>query len=332
MIITDILIAGALSAGIVLLLGPFIIPALHKLKFGQSIRTEGPKSHQAKSGTPTMGGIFLIAGIVIATLIRTNFTAEIFLALFILIGHFILGFLDDYIKVVKKRNLGLKARQKLLGQIFIAMVTIFIATTELGIETTLWIPIIGETVDLGILYYALVLFVIVGASNAVNLTDGLDGLASGNMAIASSFYCVICLITGHNELAIFCATAVGACLGFLKFNFHPAKVFMGDTGSLALGGAFAAMGILTHTELLLPVVGFIFVCEALSVIIQVISFQSTGKRVFRMAPIHHHFELGGWREVKVVFVFWTVGLISGIIGLLMLTNVMMKYNFTGGLF
>lgn len=320
----EILTAAAIAAGVVLMLGPICIPILHRLKFGQSIRTEGPKSHQAKSGTPTMGGIFLIAGIVIATLIRAEFTAEIFLALFILLGHFVLGFLDDYIKVVKKRNLGLKARQKLLGQIFISAVTIFIAITKLGIETTLWIPIVGETVDLGILYYALVLFVIVGASNAVNLTDGLDGLASGNMAIAASCYGVICIITSHHELAIFCAAIVGACIGFLRFNFHPAKVFMGDTGSLALGGAFAALGILTHTELLLVAVGFIFVCEALSVIIQVISYQSTGKRVFRMSPIHHHFELGGWSEIKVVFVFWTVGLIAGIIGLIMLTSVMVR--------
>ncbi len=316
----EILTSAAIAAISVLILGPIAIPILHKLKFGQSIRTEGPKSHQAKSGTPTMGGIFLIAGIVIATLIRAEWTAEILLALFILIGHFALGFLDDYIKVVKKRNLGLKARQKLAGQILISVVTIFIATQELGIQTTLWIPVVGETIDLGILYYVLVLFVIVGASNAVNLTDGLDGLASGNMAIASSCYGVICLLTGHDNLAIFCAAIVGACIGFLKFNFHPAKVFMGDTGSLALGGAFAAVGILTHTELLLVVVGLIFVCEALSVIIQVISFQTTGKRVFRMSPIHHHFELGGWSEIKVVTVFWAVGLIAGIIGLTMLTN------------
>ena len=320
----EILTSAAISAGVVLLLGPIAIPILHKLKFGQSIRTEGPQSHQAKSGTPTMGGIFLIAGIVIATVIRAEWTAEIFLALFILLGHFVLGFLDDYIKVVKKRNLGLKARQKLAGQILISVVTILIATQELGIETTLWLPVIGETVDLGIFYYVLVLFVIVGASNAVNLTDGLDGLASGNMAIASSCYGVICILTGHENLAIFCAAIVGACIGFLKFNFHPAKVFMGDTGSLALGGAFAAVGILTHTELLLVVVGLVFVCEALSVIIQVISFQTTGKRVFRMSPIHHHFELGGWREIKVVTVFWAVGLIAGVIGLTMLVNVAVK--------
>ena len=314
----EILTAAAIAAGVVILSGPFLIPLLHKLKFGQSIREEGPASHKIKSGTPTMGGIFLIAAIVIATLIRAEFTAEIFVALFIVVGHFILGFLDDYIKVVKKRNLGLKARQKLLGQIIIAAVTIYIATTELGIETTIWIPLFDATIDLGIFYYVLVLLVIVGASNAVNLTDGLDGLASGCMAIAASCYGVICLLTGHFNLAIFCAATVGACIGFLRFNFHPAKIFMGDTGSLALGGAFAAMGILTHTELLLIFVGLIFVCEAMSVILQVISYQTTGKRIFRMSPIHHHFELGGWSEIKVVTVFWAVSLISGVIGIILL--------------
>ena len=316
----EILTAAVIAAVVVLIIGPFAIPMLHRLKFGQSIRTEGPKSHQVKSGTPTMGGIFMVIGIVAATVICAELNTEILLALFILIGHFILGFLDDYIKVVKKRNLGLKARQKLFGQILISIVTIYFATEELEIQTTLWIPLIGESYDLGALYYVLVLLVIVGASNAVNLTDGLDGLASGCMAIASSCYAVICIITGHYALAIFCAAIVGACLGFLKFNFHPARIFMGDTGSLALGGAFAAMGILTHTELLLPVVGLIFVCEALSVILQVISFQTTGKRIFRMAPLHHHFELGGWKELKVVFVFWTAGLIFGVAGLIILNN------------
>ena len=316
----EILTAAAIAAGIVILAGPFLIPLLHKLKFGQSIREEGPASHKIKSGTPTMGGIFLIAAIVIATLIRAEFTAEIFIALFIVVGHFILGFLDDYIKVVKKRNLGLKARQKLLGQIIIAAVTIYIATTELGIATTIWLPIIDKILDLGIFYYVLVLLVIVGASNAVNLTDGLDGLASGCMAIAASCYGVICLLTLHYNLAIFCAATVGACIGFLRFNFRPAKIFMGDTGSLALGGAFAAMGILTHTELLLIFVGFVFVCEAMSVILQVISYQTTGKRIFRMSPLHHHFELGGWKEVKVVMVFWTVSLISGVLGIILLIN------------
>lgn len=314
----NILTTMAIAAGVVLMLGPFLIPLLHKLKFGQSIREEGPASHQKKSGTPTMGGIFLIAAIIIATVIKAPMTTEIILALFIMIGHWLLGFLDDYIKVVKKRNLGLKARQKLLGQIIIAVITMTIATEMLDIRTTLWLPFVENELNLGILYYPLVLFVIVGASNAVNLTDGLDGLASGNMAIAASCYAVVCMLTNHYELALFCAAIVGACIGFLRFNYHPAKIFMGDTGSLALGGAFAAVGILTHTEILLAVIGFIFVCEALSVIIQVISFQTTGKRVFKMSPIHHHFELSGWKETKVVFVFWAVGLICGVIGLSML--------------
>jgi len=311
-----ILIAGAIAAGVVIMLAPICIPILHRLKFGQSIREEGPKSHQKKSGTPTMGGIFLIAGIVAATLLQAQWSAEIFLALFILLGHFILGFVDDYLKVVHKKNQGLLARYKLAGQILIALVTTFVASKLLiDFSPTIWIPIINKTIDAGILYLPFMFVVMVGASNAVNLTDGLDGLASGCVAIAASCYAVICLLTRHEDLAIFCAATVGACIGFLKFNFHPAKVFMGDTGSLALGGAFAAVGILTHTEILLAVVGFVFVCEAMSVILQVISFKSTGKRIFRMSPIHHHFELGGWSEVKVVFVFWTVGLIAGVIGL-----------------
>ena len=311
-----LLIAGAIAAGVVIMLAPICIPILHKLKFGQSIREEGPKSHQVKSGTPTMGGIFLITGIVAATLIIADWNAEIFLALFILIGHFILGFIDDYLKVVRKKNQGLLARYKLLGQILIVVITTFVASELLiDFEPEIWLPITNEKIEAGILYLPFMFFVMVGASNAVNLTDGLDGLASGCMAIAASCYAVISLLTGHNDLAIFCAAIVGACIGFLKFNFHPAKVFMGDTGSLALGGAFAAVGILTRTEILLAIIGFVFVCEALSVILQVISFQTTGKRIFRMSPLHHHFELGGWSEVKVVMVFWTVGLIAGIIGL-----------------
>lgn len=312
------LIAAGVAAGVVLLMGPVLLPMLHRLKFGQSIREEGPKSHQAKSGTPTMGGIMIILGILLGTVAAAPLTTEILLALFIMLGHFALGFLDDYIKVVKKRNLGLRAKQKLLGQILIALVTMYIGTKELGIDTSIWIPMLDHEVNLGILYYPLVLFVLVGTSNAVNLTDGLDGLAAGTMAIASSVYAVVCILTGHGNLALFCVAVVAACVAFLRFNAHPARVFMGDTGSLALGGAFAAMGILTHTELLLVVVGLIFVCEALSVIIQVISFQTTGKRVFRMSPIHHHFELGGWSEWKVVFVFWTVGLLAGIAGLSMM--------------
>lgn len=311
----QVLLAAIVAAGFVLITGPFFIPELHKLKFGQSIREEGPKSHQAKSGTPTMGGIMIILGITLGTLAAAPWTPEVLLAVFIMLGHFVLGFLDDYIKVVKKRNLGLKARQKLAGQILIAIVTMYVATQVLGIDTDIWIPGLDENVSLGVLYYPLVLFVLVGTSNAVNLTDGLDGLAAGTVAIAASAFAVVSVLTGHEDLSYFCVAMAAACLAFLRFNAHPAKVFMGDTGSLALGGALAAVGILTHTELLLVVIGFVFVCEALSVIIQVISFQTTGKRVFRMSPIHHHFELGGWSEWKVVTVFWCVGLIASVAGL-----------------
>lgn len=313
-----ILLAAIFAAGLVLCIGPLLIPELHKLKFGQSIREEGPKSHQAKSGTPTMGGIMIILAIMVATVAAAPLTPAVLLALFITLGHFVLGFLDDYIKVVKKRNLGLKAKQKMLGQILIAIVTMIVGTRVLGIDTTIWIPIADVNVDIGVGYYFLVLFVLVGTSNAVNLTDGLDGLASGTVAIASGAYALVCYMTGHYDLAIFSVAMMMACLAFLRFNAHPAKVFMGDTGSLALGGAVAAVGILTHTEILLAVIGFVFVCEALSVIIQVISFKTTGKRVFRMSPIHHHFELGGWKETKVVFVFWMVGLVASIVGLLMM--------------
>ncbi len=300
-----VLIAAIVAAGFVLV---------------TSIREEGPKSHQKKSGTPTMGGIMIILGITLGTLAAAPWTPEVLLAVFIMLGHFVLGFLDDYIKVVKKRNLGLKARQKLAGQILIAVVTMYVATQVLGIDTDVWIPGLDANVSLGVLYYPLVLFVLVGTSNAVNLTDGLDGLAAGTVAIAASAFAVVSVLTGHGDLAYFCVAMAAACLAFLRFNAHPAKVFMGDTGSLALGGALAAVGILTHTELLLVVIGFVFVCEALSVIIQVISFQTTGKRVFRMSPIHHHFELGGWSEWKVVTVFWCVGLLASVLGLSLIAH------------
>ena len=306
--------AAALAAVLVLAAGPFVIPELHKLKFGQSIREEGPKSHQAKSGTPTMGGVMIIAAITLATLAAAPLTAGVWLALFVMLGHFALGFLDDYIKVVKKRNLGLKARQKLLGQIVIAVVVIFFAQHELGIATTVWLPLVHAELDIGLFYYPLVLFVLVGTSNAVNLTDGLDGLAAGTVTVAALAYMAVALAFNATGLAVFAAAIAGASCAFLRFNHHPARVFMGDTGSLALGGAIAALGILTHTEILLAVIGIVFVAEALSVIIQVISFKTTGKRVFLMSPIHHHFELKGWQETRVVHMFWLVGAVFAAFG------------------
>ena len=304
--------AIVLAAVLVLLAGPRMIPELHQLKFGQSIREEGPKSHQAKSGTPTMGGIMIILSIAITSMVLGKLSLELVLALIIMLGHFVLGFVDDYIKVVKKHNLGLKAKQKLLGQIIIAVLVAYFA----GLPTDLWVPFAGN-IDLGYGFYVLILLVLVGTSNAVNLTDGLDGLASGTVIFAALTYMAICLALGKMDLAIFCGAMAGACLGFLKFNAHPAKIFMGDTGSLALGGAIAAAGILTHTEILLVVVGLVFVCEAMSVIIQVISFKTTGKRVFLMSPIHHHFELKGWAETKVVKSFCFAGALSGLLGWLL---------------
>ena len=318
---TSLILAAVVAAAVVLITGPFLIPKLHQLKFGQSIREEGPKSHQAKSGTPTMGGMMIILGLVVGALAAGQWSVELGLALFIVLGHFVIGFVDDYIKVVRKHNLGLKAKQKLLGQIIMAAMVAYFG----NLPTDLWVPFVGN-VELGSFFYVLLFFVLVGTTNAVNLTDGLDGLAAGTVSVASLCFMVVCLILGNYNLAIFCAATVGACLAFLKllgffpYNHKPAKIFMGDTGSLALGGAIASMGILTHTELLLVVIGFIFVMEAMSVIIQVISFKTTGKRVFLMSPIHHHFELKGWKETKVVHTFWCWGLLAGILGILLLTS------------
>jgi len=301
-----ILLTMVTALAIVLFSGVYFLPMLHRLKYGQSIREEGPASHQAKSGTPTMGGVMIVLAVTAATLLFAPLTVTTLLALFIFLGHFLLGFADDYIKVVKKRNLGLRAYQKLLGQLIIAFVTIFIGSTLLAHDTGVWVPLMGERIDIGILYYVLVIFVLVGTSNAVNLTDGLDGLASGTVAMAALFYAVL-MYGVDGGLMAFSTAIIGACIGFLWYNHHPARIFMGDTGSLALGGALAGVAILSHTELLLPIVGFVFFCEALSVILQVVSFQTRGKRIFRMSPIHHHFELGGWSETRVVYTFWAVG-------------------------
>ncbi|ANR70877.1 phospho-N-acetylmuramoyl-pentapeptide-transferase [Selenomonas sp. oral taxon 126] len=300
------LVTVVTSLAIVLFSGVYFLPFLHRLKYGQSIREEGPASHQAKSGTPTMGGVMIVLAVTAATLLFAPLTVTTLLALFIFLGHFLLGFADDYIKVVKKRNLGLRAYQKLLGQLLISAITILIGRALLGHDTSVWMPILGETLDIGALYYVLVVFVLVGTSNAVNLTDGLDGLASGTVAVAALFYAAL-LYSVDSSLMTFSAAIIGATVGFLWYNHHPARIFMGDTGSLALGGALAGIAILSHTEMLLPIVGFVFFCEALSVILQVISFQTRGKRIFRMSPIHHHFELGGWSETRVVYTFWAVG-------------------------
>jgi phospho-N-acetylmuramoyl-pentapeptide-transferase len=237
-----------------------------------------------------------------------------------MLGHGVIGFLDDSIKAVKRRNLGLTAKQKLAAQFVVAAVFCFILDTYLHFPTTLWIPCTSWNIDLGWLYYVFVFIMIVGTSNAVNLTDGLDGLAAGSCAITSVAYVVIAVALGYIHFAIFPAAVTGACLGFLFYNQHPAKMFMGDTGSLALGGALAAMAILTKTELLLIIAGGLYVIEALSVIIQVVSFKTRGVRVFKMSPIHHHFELSGWSEVKVVTVFWSFSALMAILAIIIVLS------------
>lgn len=314
-----VLIAAIVAAGFVLVTGPFFIPELHKLKFGQSIREEGPKSHQKKSGTPTMGGIMIILGITLGTLAAAPWTPEVLLAVFIMLGHFVLGFLDDYIKVVKKRNLGLTAKQKFAMQTALALCYIYYVEVHAGpLATLLWIPGTHIVVPAGWFYYVLAFFLLVGSTNAVNLTDGLDGLVSCVTLPVMVTYAVIALLAGEADLSLFAIAVLGSLLGFLVWNHHPAKVFMGDTGSLALGGAVASLALLTHTELLLIIVGGVYVCEALSVIIQVTYFRHTGgKRIFRMTPIHHHFELGGWKETKVVAVFTLASVVFCALGLLL---------------
>ena len=296
------------------LIGPVLIPYLHKLKFGQSIRECGPASHMKKSGTPTMGGLMILAALVLA-LCWGNFTPHVLMALVLTLGHALIGFLDDYIKVVMKRNLGLTAKQKFLLQFILAGAYVYFAETHLH-NTTLWVPLVNITFDFGWAYYALAFILLVGTTNAVNLTDGLDGLVSFVSVPVTLAFAFIAYMQGMLDVSGFALGLTGACLGFLLFNRHPAQVFMGDTGSLALGGGVAALALLTHTELLLVIIGGIYVAEATSVIIQVAYFRLTGgKRFFRMAPLHHHFELGGWKEVKVVECFTIVSFLLSAVGL-----------------
>jgi len=303
---------------ITVLLSPIFIPFLRRLKFGQSIREEGPKSHQKKTGTPTMGGIMILLSIIITTLVMTEKfsepTIKTFILLFVTIGFGLLGFLDDFIKVAMKRNLGLTSKQKLLGQIIVSIVVYFLLK-QTDFSTSVAIPFTNYSIELGFFYALFIVFWLVGFSNAVNLTDGLDGLVSGTAAIAFGAFSVLAWNQSMIEVSIFSIAVVGAVLGFLVFNAHPAKVFMGDTGSLALGGAIASIAILTKLEIILLIIGGVFVIETLSVILQVISFKTTGKRIFRMSPLHHHYELLGWSEWRVVVTFWTAGLLLAIMGI-----------------
>ncbi|HLS61257.1 MAG TPA: phospho-N-acetylmuramoyl-pentapeptide-transferase [Virgibacillus sp.] len=316
-----LIITIAIAFLITVLLSPILIPFLRRLKFGQSIREEGPKSHFKKAGTPTMGGLMIVFSIIITSIIMVKKVSvgpigyELWLLIFALVGYGFLGFLDDYIKVAFKRNLGLTSKQKMLGQIMIGLIFYFILR-YVGFDTSIQIPGTDIKWELGWFYAVLVVFMLVGASNAVNLTDGLDGLLAGTAAIAFGAFGILAWMSmPQSEVTIFALATVGALLGFLVFNAHPAKVFMGDTGSLALGAAIAGIAILTKLEVILIIIGGVFVIETLSVIIQVISFKTTGRRVFKMSPLHHHYELLGWSEWRVVTTFWTIGLIFAILGI-----------------
>lgn len=298
-----------------LALGPLVIKKLKEFHARQEEREEGPESHKYKAGTPTMGGILILFALTVSVFLFNGAEPSKLMALFLTLGNGLIGFADDSIKAVKKRNLGLTAKQKLAGQAVISVIFCIALKVFADMPTTVWIPFTDITVDLGIAYYLFVFLIIVGATNAVNLTDGLDGLAAGSSAITAVAYVVISVALGYGGIAVFGAALAGACLGFLFYNQHPAKMFMGDTGSLALGGGMAAMAILTKTELLLVIAGGLYVLEALSVILQVISFKTRGVRIFKMSPVHHHFELSSWSEVKVVTVFWLFSALVAIIAI-----------------
>lgn len=303
---TRLYIATGLSFVLSLLTGWWAIPQLRRLKYGQVVREEGPQSHLSKQGTPTMGGIIFALPAAVATLLLAPRDAAALVAVGSALGHGAVGFADDYIKVVLKRSLGLRAREKLFFQALLALALAWLAVGVLDLGTAVKVPYTGWTLDLGILYYPFVLVLVFATGNTVNLTDGVDGLLSGASVIVFGFYTLVCLVLGQTGLAIACAAAMSACAGFLRYNAHPARVFMGDVGSLFLGGLLAAVAVLTKTELLLPIAGVLFVLEGLSVILQVISFRTIGKRIFRMSPLHHHFELSGWSETMVVRVFWAI--------------------------
>ncbi len=312
-----VLVVIALSFIISVIICPVYIRYSRRLQFSQHVREDGPKRHMSKTGTPTMGGIvFVLAASISLFIVEPRLGLFIFMCLLVTVGNGLIGFLDDYGKVLRGASLGLRARSKLLGQIIItASLMFFIYQT--GHPTTIDIPFTDLSYEMGYLYSVLLFLMILGTTNAVNLTDGIDGLAAGTSIIALMAFLILASIKGLPEIALFCGALVGACFGFLLFNLHPARLFMGDVGSLSLGGALAVVAVLTKNELFLVIIGAVFVVEALSVILQVISFRFTGKRIFLMSPLHHHFELKGWSEWKIVMVFWSFSFVFAIIGIML---------------
>jgi phospho-N-acetylmuramoyl-pentapeptide-transferase len=316
-----------------LIIGPWFIRKLRELQVGQYIREDGPQTHHSKAGTPTMGGLMIISAMLAATLLWADLTnSYIWLLCLVTLGFAGIGFMDDYLKVIKKQNRGLTGRAKLLSQSLVALVVALWLYFNPHFNTTITIPFFKQLQpDLGWFFLPLAVFIIVGAANAVNLTDGLDGLAIGPVTIAASFYLIFGYLAGNakiaaylqipyvrgvGELSVFLGALVGAGIGFLWFNAYPAQVFMGDVGALALGGILGTVALVTKQEILLALVGGLFVVEAVSVILQVCFFKlSNGRRIFRMAPIHHHFELKGWPEPKVIVRFWIISIILGLLSL-----------------
>jgi phospho-N-acetylmuramoyl-pentapeptide-transferase len=312
-----VLIAGTASLLICVFVAPKFIDLLRRREFGQNIREEGPEGHHAKAGTPTMGGLIIFLAIAVPFLILSDYDSRAVGVFGAAIALAALGFADDYVKIIRRRSLGLRGRTKLIVTVLISLGLWWVAHEQAGLPNTVRLRFVDATIDLGAFYPVFVYLVVAGSSSAVNLTDGLDGLAAGCSAIVLLAYIGITFITvgtGQKDLALLAACVVGACVGFLWFNSFPASIFMGDTGSLGLGGAIAGLAVMTKTEILLILLGGIFVVEALSVAIQVFAFQTFRKRVFLMAPIHHHFELMAWSETKIILRFWIVAAVCSAIG------------------
>jgi phospho-N-acetylmuramoyl-pentapeptide-transferase len=328
---------AALTALVIsFIFGPWLIERMRHIKLGQYIREEGPKSHQQKAGTPTMGGILINIAIVIPTILWADISNPyIWIVLFVTFAYGAIGFVDDYRKLAKKQNQGLTAKEKFSMQIGVALAAglaiAYLPSIHNNYSTVLTFPFFKTLhLNLGFLYIPFIIVVLVGASNGVNLTDGLDGLAIGSTLIVAVTYTILTYAAGNfrvadylriawvpqaGELAVFCGAMVGASLGFLWFNAHPAEIFMGDVGSLALGGAIGCLAVMIKQEILLGLVGGLFVLEGMSVVLQVASFKLTGRRIFKMSPLHHHFELSGWRETKVVVRFWIIAIIFAMVAL-----------------
>ncbi len=317
----QILIAGMAAMLITIFLGPKFIAFLRRREFGQQIREEGPQEHLAKAGTPTMGGLIVFVAIAVPYLVLSPRDTASLAVFGVALGSAALGFIDDFIKVTKRRSLGVPARWKLFVQIGLALALWWVATKRVGLDPSLDVRIFDAHLYLGpVLYVLLIFLVIAGASNGVNLTDGLDGLAAGSCAIVLLAYMAISVTSGQSGLALLSACLVGASVGFLWFNAFPASIFMGDTGSLGLGGAIGALAVMTQTEVLLIILGGIFVIEALSVAVQVVSFKATRRRVLLMAPVHHHFELKAWSETKIMLRFWIIAAVCAGIGYVLYQN------------